>query len=541
MFNSPLLDVTIGLVFIFLMYSLLATSINEAIATLFSFRSRMLKNAIITGMLSDTSKDSRWKSIRRGFGSFFAEIFRMFAGFFRKKDKDIIKLGDKFFDHPLIKNYGSSRIFPLPSYIPIKNFSTVLLDVLKGEFDEHLDRIAALKVSKNNAAQKDDVKKDLQNCRDEVKIMELLNYYEGYYLRLDEEYKKHLKIIADDKIKIKINKNNSENDADADEAKKKKHHVWMAIKRRCIWIIEKIKSIWITPKLNNNSDADRLDELNKFYGKLATEDKEKETGLQELFGFFDYSGGKSNLPVIDTETIQILQMHLKGSLYNIEKFVEKIEDWFDDTMKRVGGWYKRQSQAILFIIGLVLAISFNVDVIKIAGRLSTDKVARDKLVQLSIQAVDKYKDDPRVIKTTSVIINGHDTVAEHNEKIFKEYSAKINSIKDELKAGIDSTNEILAVGWGDYGGYKTKCCKINYIISETFKSPKKILGFLILSFAISLGAPFWFDLLNKLVKLRGSGQKENDGGAAASSAPATAQAPVNVTINTKPAGEEAVG
>ena len=51
MFNSPLLDIAIGLVFIFLLYSLLVTSINEAIATLFSFRARMLKTAILTGML----------------------------------------------------------------------------------------------------------------------------------------------------------------------------------------------------------------------------------------------------------------------------------------------------------------------------------------------------------------------------------------------------------------------------------------------------------------------------------------------------------
>jgi len=437
MFNSPLLDVTIGLIFIFLIYSLLATSINEAIATLFSFRSRMLKNAIITGMLSDTSKDSRWKSIRRGIGSFFMEIIRMFAGFFRKTDKDIIKLGDKFFDHPLIKNYGSSRIFPLPSYIPVKNFSTVLLDVLKNEFSDSLEAIAQNKFSKKeNTANLEEIMQNLQNSSDAARFMELLNYYEDVY----------------------------------------SHGI-------------------STPRL----------------------------------------------PVIDKETLQILQMHLRNSLYNIEKFVEKIEGWFDDTMKRVEGWYKRQSQAILFIIGLVLAMSFNVDVIKIAGRLSTDKTARDKLIQFSIQAADKYKDDPRVINTTSVIVNGHDTVAEHNEKIFVEYSAKINSLKTEIQTGIDTTNEILAIGWGKYGGNTSPFCKTKYILSETFGSARKILAFLILAFAVSLGAPFWFDLLNKLVKLRGSGQKENDGGTAPSSAPAAAQAPVTVTVNTKPAGEEAVG
>jgi len=35
----------------------------------------------------------------------------------------------------------------------------------------------------------------------------------------------------------------------------------------------------------------------------------------------------------------------------------------------------------------------------------------------------------------------------------------------------------------------------------------KILGWLITALAISFGAPFWFDLLNRLVDLRGSGKK----------------------------------
>jgi hypothetical protein len=75
MFNSPLLDTAIGLVFIFLLYSLLVTSINEALATFFSIRAKMLKTAIIEGMLSDTSKDNRWLSIIKGIGGFFVSLF----------------------------------------------------------------------------------------------------------------------------------------------------------------------------------------------------------------------------------------------------------------------------------------------------------------------------------------------------------------------------------------------------------------------------------------------------------------------------------
>lgn len=53
MFNSPLLGIAIGLVFIFLLYSLLVTSINETIAMFFSLREKMLNSSIVEGMLSD--------------------------------------------------------------------------------------------------------------------------------------------------------------------------------------------------------------------------------------------------------------------------------------------------------------------------------------------------------------------------------------------------------------------------------------------------------------------------------------------------------
>lgn len=35
----------------------------------------------------------------------------------------------------------------------------------------------------------------------------------------------------------------------------------------------------------------------------------------------------------------------------------KVEHWYDDTMARVSGWYKRTAQKIIFAAGLVLCIA----------------------------------------------------------------------------------------------------------------------------------------------------------------------------------------
>ena len=481
MFNSPILDVAIGLVFIFLLYSLLITSVNEAVATLLGLRARMLRNGIVESMLANTPEDNRWMSLYKGVKEFFLEILKAFVGS-REKPENEKKIGDKFFDHPLIKNYGSSRIFPIPSYIPTSNFSLVLIDVLKNEFNKRLDEISTYKfsISANNDTL-EDIKKNLLYSSDILKIKEIIEYYGRHY---------------------------------------------------------------------------------------AT----------------------SNIPppesVIDKETWQILHLHLKESIFNIEKFTQKIEGWFDDSMSRVSGWYKRQTQAILFLMGILVAILFNVDTIQISGKLSTDKDARDKMVQFATNAIDQYKDDPRVKKIAdakgNIIPDTSKTGMAANDSIFKQYRNKADSIRQFIDGDIKKANDILALGWGDYGRRRDSAkllkkyeedsaCnlkegralitasspqqlrkqvldtiyekhwikyKVGYVIQQSTRA-KKLLGFLITAFAICLGAPFWFDLLNKLVKLRDSGKKEDN--TQSTAAATAAQQPVTVNVNTQSSGEEAVG
>jgi hypothetical protein len=62
---------------------------------------------------------------------------------------------------------------------------------------------------------------------------------------------------------------------------------------------------------------------------------------------------------------------------------------------------------------------------------------------------------------------------------------------------------------------------------------------LITALAISLGAPFWFDLLSKLMRIRGALKKDDDSDK--SKAASAAVAPVTVTVNSTKPGEEAVG
>lgn len=75
-----------------------------------------------------------------------------------------------------------------------------------------------------------------------------------------------------------------------------------------------------------------------------------------------------------------LQLLLDESDNDLDRFKTNIEIWFNDSMDRVGGIYKRTVQYALFFLGFAFAISLNVDTIVLANRLSHDSALRVALV-----------------------------------------------------------------------------------------------------------------------------------------------------------------
>src|SRR5436190_3826538 len=73
------------------------------------------------------------------------------------------------------------------------------------------------------------------------------------------------------------------------------------------------------------------------------------------------------------------------------KMRENIEKWFDSSMDRVSGFYKRRTQLIILVFGLLLTIAMNVDSIALVRVLSTDRATRDALVAA---AQDSAKANP---------------------------------------------------------------------------------------------------------------------------------------------------
>lgn len=153
-----------------------------------------------------------------------------------------------------------------------------------------------------------------------------------------------------------------------------------------------------------------------------------------------------------------------------------LEAWYDGTMDRVSGWYKRSTQWIVFGIAFIIAGVLNVDAIGIANFLYRNDNARQRIVAEAEQAVARGK--PVV---TAAASDGAPTAGQQ----YGPAKATLESL--ELPIGWDGP---IGCAAGEDGG---RCVGRGLLI---------FLGWLLTALAATLGAPFWFDILNKVMVIR---------------------------------------
>ncbi|KJE35203.1 hypothetical protein UF64_11135 [Thalassospira sp. HJ] len=147
---------------------------------------------------------------------------------------------------------------------------------------------------------------------------------------------------------------------------------------------------------------------------------------------------------------------------------EKLASWFDEGMTRISGWYKRKVKLFILIISGVVVIATNASTIHVAEALWTNEALR---TQIAAQA---------------------------------EVAAKMEDVSALEPKNIDALKSF-PIGWKE-ATFKANVCAF-FTGTEWLKS---IIGWLITVAAISLGAPFWFDLLGKVANLKGTGGKAQD-------------------------------
>ncbi|MGH7620577.1 MAG: hypothetical protein ACREPM_25465, partial [Gemmatimonadaceae bacterium] len=160
---------------------------------------------------------------------------------------------------------------------------------------------------------------------------------------------------------------------------------------------------------------------------------------------------------------------------------QRLVNWFDDSMDRVSGWYKRRAQAYLFVIAVIVAVGFNIDTFRVVTQLEAEPSVRAALVQ----------------QADAIVARSGGTVD----------TASMRQVRE----GIDELQHSgLTVGWD------SECSPVprvfGYAPAGHCGNPlTALLGLFVSAVALSFGAPFWFDALNKLVNVRQTGAKPDTG------------------------------
>lgn len=176
---------------------------------------------------------------------------------------------------------------------------------------------------------------------------------------------------------------------------------------------------------------------------------------------------------------------------DLNTFKSQIEKWFDDTMDRVSGVYKRWSQLFLLLIGLVLAISLNVDTIRIFSTLAHDNDVRQILADSAVQAA---KVDPKTWTEEQAIKAVTDLPIPLGWTSCQKGS--YSSTPPPVVRGLPQCSGVFAIGSTILASERTAWSALSVLA-----------GWVITAIAISFGAPFWFDLLNQFVNIRAAGPK----------------------------------
>ncbi|HEX4981805.1 MAG TPA: hypothetical protein VFV63_08910 [Ilumatobacteraceae bacterium] len=164
-----------------------------------------------------------------------------------------------------------------------------------------------------------------------------------------------------------------------------------------------------------------------------------------------------------------------------------VEDWYDRNMAAASTWYRKQTRWFLFLTGLVLAVALNVDAVHAATTLYQDESVREGLVAVAdeISAIDCDSASAPAAATPS----GTDPPASDDpssDVTTARSEIDLDCLRGQLGEGV-----AFPVGWDDvdtsFGGWVLRG-----------------LGWLLVATAVTLGAPFWFDLLGRaLARKRG--------------------------------------
>jgi hypothetical protein len=461
MYLQEILEVAIGLVFVWFVISMFAMTIQEWIASIFNLRANFLELTLLR-MLDNPD-------FEKGFSAWWRKLWN--KSIRESKPLDLENsFAKKFYNHHLIRVLRQP--YKKPSYVSVGKFADVLFDILlTAGTDASIIRFSLEKVRENLNTL---VASDQQEAAKETLagLIELANHA-------------------------------AQTDAGAEAIQELRKQVDVYTNR-----YPSVKPL--------------VDTLLT----LPPPDQPLGNTLQRLgHGIFVIGAQNEHLRESLAPLILNAERYVADKEQAIAKARQNVEQWFTETMDRLSGVYKRRAQVVSFMVGITLALIINIDSVSITEALWREPTLRQAIIVQAELEVARAGEAGQVPGESS-----SNPVADLQEKL-KDLSLPLGwtlipkgdyavslckwmpttDRQDEDRFGI-KLPAISSID--DVRLYFTNSAKFlcysPVVNSNATSGFKWLLGILITGGAAAQGAPFWFEILGKLVNVRSVGGKPED-------------------------------
>ena len=258
--------------------------------------------------------------------------------------------------------------------------------------------------------------------------------------------------------------------------------------------------------LKGTGDDKRMPRCSNLPSYIPT--KQFVAALLDVVGGTSLADQRTAAATIPNEALRNVVLHaIDAAAGDAARLRTNLETWFNNGMDRVSSWYKRRSQNVIMLLSLGVTLAVNANTLTIVERLSIDDSLRAVLVQ----------------QAGSTGAQGQAAISDPYHKL-GELGLPLGWENGWPGA---SPNPLVAA---PQGGIADNWKNLWYWVLHP------LIGLLLTAFAVSLGAPMWFDIMNRLISLRAS-LKPADAPPAAAAPNVTVQMIMPAATDTPPAAK----
>jgi hypothetical protein len=505
--NLPVvIDIAIGLIFIYLILSLLTSEIQELLTILFQWRAEHLKRSIENLIEDGDIHDPQYQKFTDKLynSTLIKSLNQEATGRLALAFRKIIQVITGF----LYAIARTESVFRQqksgPSYIPSETFSVALLEQINlKEFNQKIGELTVQQFANEKLVQ-------LREILDELKKNsgqdELLSREDSM---MDGEYQSLWQRIRATIAEFMGGRSSLSGSLDQ-------------ISEQFLLFIDNTDSLlaksprqeWVRTKFSylKQAIAHRQSEptVSEILRLIFDEDVSRPNGtkltpwVQEILTTLKKENPElvsqvSELPKPLQRSLLSLadQARLKSKTLQeeVNQLEKEVADWFDRSMDRASGVYRRNSKGIAILIGFLFAIATNADTFYMISRLSKDTLLRSTIEQAADHVVVSTR-----ARNPAAPTEGSKEIQED----LKEVKTAVDGVLDELPLPIGWNTTVLGQQVVDENVVVDK--KKGWLL----KIPKRTFGWFITGVALSMGASFWYDLLGRFMKVRGTGAKPEE-------------------------------